>query len=111
VQNPVAAELIEGTERMKARTYSPLIVWGRASRMSDWKKPSLQVGDVPADFHALTRRHQPTSRQARLLRESEWHDRNLSVRALRLPRAGDGSRRRLAQIPRFSAGCQGFGYR
>ena len=22
-----------------------------------------------------------------------------------------GSRRRLAQIPRFSAGCQGFGYR
>jgi hypothetical protein len=56
VQNPVAAELIEGTERMKARTYSLLIVWGRASRMSDLEKPSLQVGDVPADFHALTRR-------------------------------------------------------
>jgi hypothetical protein len=29
---------------------------GRASRMSDLEKPSLQVGDVHADFHALARR-------------------------------------------------------
>jgi hypothetical protein len=36
VQNPVAAELIEGIERMKARTFAPDRL-GRASRMSDWR--------------------------------------------------------------------------
>jgi putative transposase len=50
VQNPVAAELIEGTERMKARTYSPLIVWGRASRMSDWRNLPCRSEMCPPIF-------------------------------------------------------------
>jgi hypothetical protein len=50
VQNPVAAQLIEGTERMKARTYSPLIVWGRASRMSDWRNLPCRSEMCPRIF-------------------------------------------------------------
>ena len=55
VQNPVAAELIEGTVRMKARLFAPDRL-GPGLANERLEKPSLQVGDVPADFHALTRR-------------------------------------------------------